>query len=506
MYLKEETIICDTGNDNVGQILSKKVIKQDVNLDKTGLVGISLKFGTYKRLNTSKLKIFIEDFHNKKINYETELDCRSLDDGYWKTFNFPEYIFKNTKKIVISVSSLNSKINDSVTLFYDAKIKGKFLTIWDRKFNGSLNLKLIYKEKINFSYPLKLKNNFFRILYVTNTSRRDNIILDPSVRYRCYNFSENLSKSIYYFSKVININNLKFEDIYNYDFFVFHRPSYSEKLEKVVDGLIKLDKKFYADYDDLIFDSKFSKETSIFKNNIKNLKETNLILDRNKKSLLLFNNFFVSTYSLKDKILDLKPNSRVIVLPNGLTEKWLDISSKLKNYNKNTNKKIIGYFSGTNSHNRDFELISKTLFDFINNEENTYLLIVGVLTLPSYFKSSKIIKKDILPFYEMPYYISQCDLTISPLEKSNFNNCKSKIKFIESMSCGVPCLSSPSDDMLRSIGSGSIIVEENNWSNNLNNYLYDNKYKDEKIKMFDNNLDNFKIDKIIKIIEKEFLK
>jgi len=149
MLLKEEVTVCETGRDNVGQILNKKVIKQEVDLHKLGLVGISLRFGTYQRLNTSKLKIFIEDFHNKKINYETEVDCRSIDDGYWKTFNFPEYIFKNTKKIIISISSLNAKINDSVTLFYDSYAEHRYFTVWDRKFNGSLNLKLSYKVKFN---------------------------------------------------------------------------------------------------------------------------------------------------------------------------------------------------------------------------------------------------------------------------------------------------------------------------------------------------------------------
>lgn len=158
MIQKEEIIICDSGNDNVGQILSKKVIKQEINLDKKGLIGISLRFGTYKRKNNSKIKVLITDSLNEKIKHETIVECRSLDDGFWKSFPFPDYIFKNTKKIKIEISSLESKINDCVTVFYDANSPGKYITIWDRKLNGSLNLKLIYKNKYNLDE--NKKNNF----------------------------------------------------------------------------------------------------------------------------------------------------------------------------------------------------------------------------------------------------------------------------------------------------------------------------------------------------------
>lgn len=167
MILKEEVIICDSGNDNVGQILSKKTIKQVVNLDKNGLIGISLRFGTYKRRNSSKVKIVIHDFLNEKINYETIIEGPSLDDGFWKGIQFPENIFKKTKRIVILVSSLEAKINDCVTLFYNAYEKDKYFTIWDRKINGSLNLKLTFKkqyeEKENNKIEILNKNLILKI-------------------------------------------------------------------------------------------------------------------------------------------------------------------------------------------------------------------------------------------------------------------------------------------------------------------------------------------------------
>lgn len=141
-----EKIICDEGNDIVGQIINKMVIQQTIDLDKNSLFGISLKFGTFQKRLTSKISILIEDTRNKNIKFTYTLECSKILDCSWNNIFFPEHIFANSSQLTISIKPLDSKINDAPTLFYNAEKYGHHIKIWERKIQGSLLLKLFYKK------------------------------------------------------------------------------------------------------------------------------------------------------------------------------------------------------------------------------------------------------------------------------------------------------------------------------------------------------------------------
>jgi glycosyltransferase involved in cell wall biosynthesis len=141
-----EKIICDEGDDIVGQIINKTIIQQTIDLDKNSLFGISLKFGTFQKKLSSRISILLEDSRNKNIKFNYTLECSKILDCSWNNIFFPEHIFKNSSQITITVKPLDSKINDAPTLFYNAEKYGHHIKIWERKIQGSLLLKLFYKK------------------------------------------------------------------------------------------------------------------------------------------------------------------------------------------------------------------------------------------------------------------------------------------------------------------------------------------------------------------------
>jgi len=328
-----------------------------------------------------------------------------------------------------------------------------------------------------------------KILYITTTSR---ILTDPSVKYRCFNFAKALSKNPEILVDVVSFD--VFSDLsylYFYDVFIFHRPAYCKKLFNILDILKKYEKTYIADYDDFIFNPIVAVETSIYRNGLKTLKGTQNILENNKKAMALFNRFTVSTQPLKDNILFLKKEASVLVVGNGISDRWSNLMSYYKK-NKITNKnKVIGYFSGTKSHNYDFKIAERAIERILKKDSNVTFRVVGYLEISNRYILKNVERQELVPFYQLPKLISDCSVIIAPLEKSNFNNSKSCIKFLESESLGIPCLASPIHDMLLNKDKGCVITEEHQWEEHLHKALYDDLYVSNKIKLFEKNKKQF---------------
>jgi len=342
-----------------------------------------------------------------------------------------------------------------------------------------------------------------RILYISNTSRTYAPIIDPSVRYRCFNFARELSNNPQHLVDVVAFSNFDPHQLtYNYDVAIFHKPRYSIKLKQAIKILKNLNKKYFADYDDFIFNAKYLKETSIYKNNVLPKENIRLILESNQNAINLFENFIVSTDFLAEKIKELNKSAKVLVLYNSISQKWLDIAKYYhRSKSKRNNIKVIGYFCGTLSHNLDFKLIENRLYNFLNKCKNVRLKILGPLSFSTILKD-KVEAMPVVPFMEMPKHIADCDVTIAPLENTIFNNSKSSIKFLESMSVGTPCVVSPIPDMKRHVNNGVVLSELNNWELMLEKCLFDQKFINEKKHQFNKNINKLMISNEIKKLEK----
>jgi glycosyltransferase involved in cell wall biosynthesis len=122
-------------------------------------------------------------------------------------------------------------------------------------------------------------------------------------------------------------------------------------------------------------------------------------------------------------------------------------------------KVVIGYASGTPTHNRDFALIAPVLQELLHIHTEIELRIIGHLDLEPGWKMfhDRIQRYASVPWQELPVWLGQIDLNLAPLvEKNPFSQSKSEIKYLEAGLVGVPTLASR-------IGSyvGAIVNGEN---------------------------------------------
>jgi glycosyltransferase involved in cell wall biosynthesis len=107
---------------------------------------------------------------------------------------------------------------------------------------------------------------------------------------------------------------------------------------------------------------------------------------------------------------------------------------------------VVGYFSGTGSHNRDFRVITEPLIWMLETYPQTWLHISGNLELASAFApyGDRIRRAPYVDWRELPYLIARVDVNLAPLEQDNpFCRAKSENKFVEAALVGVPTIASP---------------------------------------------------------------
>jgi glycosyltransferase involved in cell wall biosynthesis len=118
---------------------------------------------------------------------------------------------------------------------------------------------------------------------------------------------------------------------------------------------------------------------------------------------------------------------------------------------------IIGYASGTPTHDRDFAMVKPALRRIMQAHPQVVLWLVGHLDPGSDWGglAERIRRMKFVPWRQLPALLSQIDINLSPLVMDNpFSQSKSEIKYVEAGLVGVPTLASPTDAFRYAIRSG----------------------------------------------------
>jgi len=131
----------------------------------------------------------------------------------------------------------------------------------------------------------------------------------------------------------------------------------------------------------------------------------------------------------------------------------------------------IGYFSGTPTHNRDFELVSTALANVMTRHADVRLLIVGFLDIGSALRGFGD-RIDILPltdFLTLQTLIGSTGINIVPLQTNVFSNCKSELKYFEAAIVETPTLATPNYSFRLAIDDGvnGYLVDAYDWERRL---------------------------------------
>jgi GT2 family glycosyltransferase/glycosyltransferase involved in cell wall biosynthesis len=155
--------------------------------------------------------------------------------------------------------------------------------------------------------------------------------------------------------------------------------------------------------------------------------------------------FLVSTKELRRK-LEMLFKKPVHVLQNLICAEQISLSKEaLAGKKQKEDEFIIGYASGSATHDRDFRQALGGVGRFLKEVPGAMLHCIGDVDLPEDFinaHGSRVILQPKVGWRDLPRMLARFNVQIIPLEDCCFNRYKSQIRFLESAAVGVPVLAS----------------------------------------------------------------
>lgn len=343
---------------------------------------------------------------------------------------------------------------------------------------------------------IKRKGERVSVCFVSETGRADRPIQDPSVRYRCFHPAETLSRrgavcAVYSASSFYKNPSLDF------DVYVFHRPNVARAgFSRVMESLGKSGKILIAEYDDLIFgDEDVALVSSAVKNGTLTPERAIAAFSNNLEALKFFDKVSVSTEPLAEFASKFNPGSNVHVTPNIMPPSFIELHERERTIHVSREKKAIGYFAGTKSHDRDFPIVADALHRVLLENKGSSLMIVGPVAVPPGIAAlPNVTVAPVVNFLRLPSLMTMCSTVIAPLEMSAFNSCKSRVKFLEAALSGCHLIATPIPDM-KKIGTPRLSLAENkdDWYRMLSSFS-ENFGEAEKESNFNYLIENCNVD------------
>lgn len=267
--------------------------------------------------------------------------------------------------------------------------------------------------------------------------------------------------------------------------FVFYRCPILPVIEEFIKVAKENNKTCFYDIDDLVFDLEHTKMIKFLDTMSK--EERDLYNDgviRMGKTLDLCEYGIASTTRLQTEMG--KHLKEVYVNRNVASEEMVKYSEiALNEVKKDSDKIVIGYLSGSITHNDDFKLIMPTVVKLLKKYDNVYLQIVGLLDLPDEMQEvkDKVLTSPFIDWKELPKLIRSIDINLAPLEDTIFNEAKSENKWTEAALVKIPTVASnvgAFKDAIEDGKTGLLCNDEKDWEENLIN-LIENQEEREKI-------------------------
>jgi glycosyltransferase involved in cell wall biosynthesis len=116
---------------------------------------------------------------------------------------------------------------------------------------------------------------------------------------------------------------------------------------------------------------------------------------------------------------------------------------------------VVGYFSGSPSHNRDFAIAAPALARLLESDPDTRVRVVGFLDSigPLAPHADRVEQCPLQDWINLQKLIAEVEINIAPLQDNIFTNCKSELKFFEAAAVGTWTIATPTETFRSSITS-----------------------------------------------------
>ncbi|MDO5101982.1 MAG: glycosyltransferase [Lautropia sp.] len=160
------------------------------------------------------------------------------------------------------------------------------------------------------------------------------------------------------------------------------------------------------------------------------------------------------------------------VIPNFMNREQLEISINLFEEKRAEGFDqgdciSLGYFSGSPSHKKDFDLVSGTLARLLAGDERLRVSIAGYIELTPALQpyASRVTYIPFQDFINLQRMVAGVDINLMPLQHNLFTNCKSELKYFEAGVVGTVSIASPTYTYERAIrdGENGFLARDHEW-------------------------------------------
>lgn len=317
---------------------------------------------------------------------------------------------------------------------------------------------------INGAQPSGPSDTFADVLFINGC-----YLPHPS-RYRVAHQREQLWAADVSSNKVF-YSDITLDMVRMYRVFVFFRCPFTDEIGEFIAKAKECNKVVLYDIDDLMIDISYTKTIK----HIDEMPEADRKIyydgiERNQKVLRMCDGAITTTERMAEELQKYVP--KVYINRNVASEEMLMLSEKAYKEKKTDGNIRLGYFSGSITHNADFELIQPVIVRLMERYENLILVLCGEIDLPKELRpfSKRIEVTPFCDWKELPNRIANVDINLAPLEESIFNEAKSENKWVEAALVRVPTVASDVGAfhmMITSGENGILCKTEQDWENAL---------------------------------------
>ncbi len=167
---------------------------------------------------------------------------------------------------------------------------------------------------------------------------------------------------------------------------------------------------------------------------------------RNLETMLRCDFTTCSTFALKAEVE--ARGVRAFVVPNNIGRRTYAAAAAVREERASRagrSRTRFAYFSGTNTHEHDFEAVKGALHSILRARSDVEFLAMGELAAASEFDhyGDQFVRVPLAPHDQMLQVLASVDVNLAPLELDNaFTNAKSELKIFEAALYGIPTIAS----------------------------------------------------------------
>jgi glycosyltransferase involved in cell wall biosynthesis len=279
-----------------------------------------------------------------------------------------------------------------------------------------------------------------------------------SAKYRSERQAEELRLHGFKCSVTVQDNPLLPRYADRFQIFIFQKTIYSNTVAKMIENIKAQKKEIIFETDDLVFDLKYVKRMDFYQK-LNPLEKKQY--ETGVGSEILKDDYVKTCVTTTRYLADILRGygKKVFVSTNKLSNYDVEIINNIfENKTKIDSEKVkIGYFSGTASHDKDFETVKDVLTYILEKYPQVELHLYGPLEIDNIYKKfdQRVKKHPLAPWEKYLENIAGVDINIAPLEIGNpFCESKSAIKFTGSGLLGIPTVAAATQTFKETIEDG----------------------------------------------------